>query len=254
MLLYLKPSTGNLEYGTSLNWTHLKTSTDASVSASPAQMVGPPFLIGPESALYKRGDGSVDFSYNSVTLDAGYTFCADGVFQLRAFGGVEYARIGSDLTGTFQSPNGAASMSNTTHSLFSGIGPHLGMKGQYAFVYLQFIGEVAGAALIGTSQTSMDFTTVAPILTGPNNQSLTSPDATRVVPSIEARLATAYASPPSDYGQFKVELDYRAAVYFNAASSYSFTQVPTNFMLPPTGSTSQRWIISIATSRTKAPM
>ena len=218
-----------------LNWTHLKTSTDASVSASPTQMVGSPFLIGPESPLYKRGDGSVDFSYDSVILDAGSTFCADRVFQLRAFGGVEYARIGEDLSGTFQSPNGAASMSSTTHSLFSGIGPLLGAKGRYALGNLLFIGEVAGAALIGTNQTSMDFATIAPALAGPNDQSLTSPCATRVVPSIEARLATAYAFPPGDYGELKVELGYRAAVYFNAVSSYSFTQVPTNLTLPPTG-------------------
>ena len=84
-LLYLQPSAGNLEYGTlisplplvsphwenqalkpeyspafeigvryigndftdiALNWTHLKTTTDASVFASPLQMVGPPFLVG----------------------------------------------------------------------------------------------------------------------------------------------------------------------------------------------------------------
>ena len=157
------------------------------------------------------------------------------MFQFRAFGGLEYARIGEDLTGTFQSPNGAACMSSTTHSMYSGIGPRLGIKGQYSIGDFQFLGELAGAALIGTSQASMDFTTVAPALSGPNNQSLTSPDATRVVPSIEAKLATTYAFPPSDYGQFKVELGYRAAIYFNAVSSYSFTQVPTNLTLPPTG-------------------
>jgi hypothetical protein len=217
-LLYLKPSTGNLEYGTlvtplplvspgwenqaldpdyspafgigvryianewadfAVNWTHLRSTADASVSAMPTQMVGPPFLVGPESALYKRGDGSVDISYDSVTLEARYNFCNDCVFQFRAFGGLEYARIGEDLTGTFQSPNGAASMSSTTHSRFSGIGPRLGIKGQYALGDFSLLGELAGAALIGTSETSMNFTTVAPALTGPNNQSLTSPDATR---------------------------------------------------------------------------
>ena len=273
-LLFLQPGSGNLEYGTlttplplvspswenqalkpeysaafsvgarymfneiadiALSWTHLKSTTNASVSASPTQMVGPPFLIGPESALYKRGDGTVSFAYDSVKLDVGHIFCADCSFQLRAFAGLEYARIGQDLTGTFQSPGGAASMSSTTHSLFTGIGPRLGMKGQYAIGDLQFIGEVAGAALIGIEQSRINFTTVAPALAGPNNQSLTSPDSTRVVPSIDAKLATAYNFAPSAYGQFKVEVGYRAAIYFNAISEYSLTQVPTSLTLPPTG-------------------
>ncbi len=273
-LLYLQPSAGNLEYGTlvtplplvtpswenqllkpkyspafnigaryladesidiALNWTHLKTTTNASVFATPTQMVGPPFLIGPESALYKSGYGTAQFTFDSVNLDAGYTFCADCLFQLRAFGGVEYARIGQDLSGTFESHDGSASMASTTHSLFSGIGPRLGLKGQYALGDLQLIGEVAGAALIGTEQSQIDFTTIAPALTGPNNQSLTSPDTTRVIPSIDARLAAAYAFAPSNYGQLKVELGYRAAIYFDAISEYSLTQVPTSLTLPPTG-------------------
>ena len=88
-LLFLQPGSGNLEYGTlvtplpiatpnwsnqslspnfdpafrvgarympnesndiELNWTHLNTTTNASFSAAPTQMVGPPYLIGPESA------------------------------------------------------------------------------------------------------------------------------------------------------------------------------------------------------------
>jgi hypothetical protein len=36
-----------------LNWTHLNTTTNGSFSAAGTQMVGPPYLIGPESALYK---------------------------------------------------------------------------------------------------------------------------------------------------------------------------------------------------------
>jgi hypothetical protein len=115
---------------------------------------------------------------------------------LRAFGGVQVARIGQNLTGIFQSPDGVASSANTVTSLFTGAGPRLGMKGQYALGDFQLIGEVAGAALIGTAQSRIDFTTTSPAL-GINNQSLTSPNATRVVPSIDARLATAYTFAPS---------------------------------------------------------
>jgi hypothetical protein len=272
-LSFLQPGAGNLEYGTlttplplptpnwsnqslkpkfspsfslgarymasvsddiRLNWTHLNVTTNDSFFASPTQMVGPPFLIGPESALYKVGTGTVKHAYDVVNLDAGHTFCAECSFQLRAFGGVEVARIGQKLTGVFQSTDGIASSANTVTSLFTGAGPRLGMSGQYALGDFQLIGEVAGGALIGSAQSRIDFTTVSPAL-GINNQSLTSPNATRIVPSIDGRLATSYTFAPSDYGWFKVELGYKAAVYFDAVNQYTLTNVPTNLTLPPVG-------------------
>jgi len=272
-LSYLQPGAGNLEYGTlttplplptpswanqslnpnfspsftfgvryiasesddiRLDWTHLHATTNDSFFASPTQMVGPPYLIGPVSALYKTGIGSVTHAYDAVNLDAGHTFCVECFFELRAFGGVEVARIGQNLTGTFQSPDGLASSSNTVTSLFTGAGPRLGMKGQYALGDFRFIGEVGGAALIGTAQSRIDFTTVSPAL-GINNQFLTSPNATRVIPSIDARLATAYTFAPSDYGLFRVEVGYKVAVYFDAVNQYALTNVPTSLTLPPVG-------------------
>jgi len=272
-LLFLQPGAGNLEYGTlvsplpiatpnwsnqslapnfspafrvgarympnesndiELNWTHLNTTTNGPFSGGPTQMVGPPYLIGPEAALYKIANGNVQFAYDSINFDGGHTFCAECSFQLRVFGGVEVARIGQNLSGMFQSPDGSASSANTTNSLFTGAGPRLGMKGQYALGNFQFIGEVAGAGLIGTSQSRINFSTTSPALGG-NNQSLTSPNATQVIPSVDARLATAYAFPPSNYGVFKIEVGYQAAIYFNAVSQYSLTSVPTAPMIPPVG-------------------
>jgi hypothetical protein len=273
-LLYLQPSSGDLEYGTlvtpfpiatpnwaneslspkfnpafavgarymadafndiQLNWTHLNTTTNASFAGSPTQMVGPPFLIGPEANDYKIGQGTVHFAYDSVKLDGGHTFCAECAFQLRAFGGVEFARIGQNLSGAFLDPDGTASMSYSTPSTFTGAGPRLGMKGQYDFGNFQLIGETAAAALIGTSQARINVSTLSPAIVGFNNQSLTSPNATQVIPSIEAKLATAYAFPASSYGQFKIEVGYQAAVYFDAVSHYALTSVPTAPMVPPVG-------------------
>jgi hypothetical protein len=270
-LLYLQPGAGDLEYGTlisplpittpnwanqslkpdfsptfrvgarympnesndiELNWTHLNTTANASVLAGPTQMVGPPYLIGPESALYSIGNGAVQTKYDAVNFDGGHTFCAECPFQLRAFGGVEFSRIGQNLTGQFQSADGTAASGYTNTSLFTGAGPRLGLKGQYALGDFQFTGEFAGAGLIGTSQSRINFSTNSPAV-GPNNQALTSPNATQVIPSIDARLATAYSFPSSYYGQFKIELGYQAAIYFNAVSQYSLTQVPTT--IPPVG-------------------
>src|SRR6202034_3306178 len=170
-LMYLQPDAGDLEYGTlitplpittpnwanqslkpgftpsfrvgarympseandiELNWTHLNNTANGSFSAAPTQMVGPPYLIGPESALYQNATGTVRSAYDAVNLDGGHTFCADCPFQLRAFGGVEFARIGQTMTGLFQSADGTDASGYTNNSLFTGVGPRLGLKGQYA--------------------------------------------------------------------------------------------------------------------------
>ena len=272
-LSFLQPGAGNLEYGTltnplplvtphwanqslrpnftpsfslgarympsassdiQVNWTHLRNTANDLFFASPTEMVGPPYLIGPESALYKNGSGTVKTAFDVINLDAGYTFCADCSFQMRAFGGVSVARIGQNLSGLFESPNGAASSGYTVNSMFTGAGPRLGIKGQYSIGNIQFIGEAAAAALIGSAQSRIDFTTLSPAF-GLSSQYLTSPNATRVVPSIDARLATAYTFAPSAYGSLKVEAGYKAAVYFNAVNSYELTQVPTSLTLPPVG-------------------
>ena len=132
------------------------------------------------------------------------------------------------VTGMFQSLDGLTTGANTTVSTFTGAGPRFGVKGQYAMGNLQFFGETAGAALIGTTQSRINFSansTAAPGLAQPNNQALTSPNEAQVVPSFDARFGTAYLFPPSNYGQFKIELGYQATVYMNAANQYVLTQV-----------------------------
>ena len=123
---------------------------------------------------------------------------------------------------------------STNNSLFTGAGPRFGLKGQYGIGDFQFIGEVAAAALVGTSQSRIDYTTLSPAF-GLSSQYLASPNAIRVVPSIDARLATAYTFAPTSLGLFKVEAGYKAAVYFDAVNGYAVTQVPTGLTLPPVG-------------------
>ncbi|ABD86182.1 Lpg1974 family pore-forming outer membrane protein [Rhodopseudomonas palustris] len=218
-----------------VQWTHLKATTNASFEGTPDQMVGPPYLIGPESALYKVGRGSLQAEFDSVKMDVGHTFCVDCDFQMRAFGGVEFARIGQDLTGTAESRDASASSSYTNHSKFTGAGPRIGVKSQYSLGSFDFSGEIGGAALIGTMQSRVDYLTVKPALAQPTVQYLASPNATRVIPSVNARLATAYNFAPTAYGLFKVEVGYQAAVYFDAVGEYAVTQVPTSLVLPPNG-------------------
>ena len=227
-LRYIANASNDIE----LNWTHLNTSTNDSFAASPTQMVGPPYLIGPNSSPYSLGSGGVKFDYDAVNVDGGHTFCTECPFQLRVFGGLQFARIGQDVNGLFQSTDGTDSSGYTNHSLFTGVGPRLGVKGQYVFGDFQLIGEAAASGLIGTSKSHLDFTTNTPAV-GPNAQALFSPNSTQVVPGIDARLATAYTFPSTSYGQFKLELGYQAAIYFNVINEYSLTQISTT--IPVTG-------------------
>jgi len=218
-----------------LNWTHLETTDNASVVASPSQFVGPPYEIGPDASDFRIASGSAHFSYDAVNLDAGHVFCGCGPFQVRVFGGLQFARIGQDLFAMVQSIDGSTSNANTTHSLFTGAGPRLGMTAQYSKCNFDFLGEIAGSALIGGMQSRIDFSSVSPALSGlgitpPNNQSLTSPDATQVIPCIDCRLGAAYSCPVSCYGRFRIEGGYQAAVYVNAINQYSLSEVVT----PPT--------------------
>jgi len=50
----------------------------------------------------------------------------------------------------------------TVNCLFTGAGPRAGVKGQFCIGDFQFIGEMAGAVLIGTPQSRMDFTPLSP--------------------------------------------------------------------------------------------
>ena len=194
-------------------------------------MAGPPFLIGPGANAYKLGQGDVNFAYDSVTVDGGHTFCAACAFQVQVFAGLEFARIGQNLSGAFESYDGSNTTGYTNTSLFTGVGPRMGTKAQYDWGDFQFVGELAAAALVGRSQGQINFTTYSasagPGIPEPNNQSLTSPNAMQLVPAIEAILKVAYAFPPTAYGQFKLELGYQAAVYSNAINQYSLTQVAT---------------------------
>jgi hypothetical protein len=202
--------------------------------ANPNQFVGPPFEIGPDAGLFRIANATAHFAYDAINLDAGQLFYSDGPTQMRVFGGLQGARIHQNLSATFQSIDGLNSNANTTDSLFTGVGPRLGMKAQCIRGNSDFLGEIAGSALIGTMQSRIGFSATSPALAGlgiipPNTQSLTSPDATQVVPSIESRLAAGYAFPVGNHGLFRIEAGYQAAVYVNAVSQYSLSGV----VIPP---------------------
>jgi hypothetical protein len=264
-LLYLQPGSGSLEYGTLVSplpaasphwenqaispnyspafnlglryfvpetcndlrtsWTRLDSTAGASFVGGPGQFAGPPYLIGPGATAYNIGGGSVHFNYNAVNFEAGHLWRSGPAFQVRVFGGVQYASISQNLTGTFLNYADTMSESNTTYSNFSGAGPRFGVNAQFNRRNFQFLGDMAAVAVIGTQHSRMDFVTNSPGY--PNNaQSFSSPNGTQIVPGFDSRLGASY-SIPFRRGIFKIEGGYQAIVYVNAINSYSLTQVAT---------------------------
>lgn len=228
-LRYLVPEWGN---DIQVSWSHLETSDRASIHARADQFLGPSYEIGPDALLYLRARGRVDFGWDSVNLDVGHHFYTRGPVQIRVFGGLQYARIQQEVAAHFESITPLFSIDNTTESLFNGVGPRVGAKSQLVFGNFDLLSEFAGSLLIGRNHSRIDFEATSPLLGGlgitpPNSQSLTSPDAMQVVPSLDAKLGGGYTHTARNGGVFRVEAGYQMAVYMNAINDYDLTEVTT---------------------------
>jgi len=216
-----------------LSWTHLNTRDSASAVADPTdQFVGPPYEIGPDAGLFRFANATTKFEFDSVNLDVGQFVDTGGPFMLRVFGGLQFARIGSNLSARFESEDGFLSNAYVNDSLFTGLGPRFGMRAQSTRGNLDLVGEFAGSVLVGKSESRLDFAATSPELEileipSPNRQALTSRDATRVIPSIESKLGTGYTLPGKHYGLIRFETGYQVAVYVNAINQYSISEVVT---------------------------
>jgi hypothetical protein len=207
------------------SWTHLNTDETASVVAGPNQFVAPLSKIGGPYGDFTIARGTAHFAFDAINLDFGHTLSSDDYYDIRFYGGLQCARIGQDLTSALSTDDGTAGTTYATDSLFTGVGPRFGMNAQRYLGNFSFLGEVSAAAIIGQMQSQMDFTSFSPPLVGgPNRQSLNSPDATQVIPCLDTKLGVGYTCATSDWGIFRIDAGYMAAIYVNAISSYALTE------------------------------
>jgi len=237
---YIFDCSGDIE----LNWTHLNTFDNSTTlatnplppfigppplsGASSTQLLGPSFLIGPP-APYATASAVAHFAFDAVNLDAGVWLSAGSHVRVRTFAGLQVARISQSLSTNFLSTDRSISFTDASRSLFTGVGPRLGIDMHYVTGNLGLLGQIAGSTIMGTRQSRIDFFTSSPQTAAagitPNAQYLTSPDMTQVVPCIDAKLGATYAIPVGNFGILKCEAGYQAAVYFNAINQYSLTEV-----------------------------
>jgi hypothetical protein len=233
-----------------LDWTHLNSYDTASAQVSTpltlgqlsgpssTQAIGPPFLIGPP-VPWASATAVAHFDYDSVNLGAELSLGVGSHMQVRTFAGIQWTRINEILSTHFRSADGSLSFLDVSQSLFNGVGPRLGMELHYLAGNLDFLGGIGGSTLIGPRQSRIDMyaNTPADTLAGltPNFQFLTSPSTTQVIPCIDAKLAASYAIPLGNFGIFKCEAGYQAAVYINAINQYSLTEVENSLTADQSG-------------------
>lgn len=221
-----------------LDWTHLNTTDHESAVAGTNQALGPNYLIGPPPP-YISASTALHFTYDAVNLNAGLPLSIGNHVQLRPFFGLEGARINQLSTTNFLNANGDISFTDTSKSTFTGVGPRLGLDMHYGCGRFDFLGGMAGAALIGQRQSQVDFVTSSPRATAnglsPNYQYITSPDSTQVIPSIDGKLGGSYSMALGGFLLLKCEVGYQTAVYINALNPYALTEVENNIVAPNEG-------------------
>lgn len=209
------------------SWTHLNSDETDSTVAGPNQFVAPLSKIGGPYGDFTIARGTAHFAYDAINLDFGHTLSSDGYYDVRFYGGLQCTRIGQDLTNSFATDDGTSGTIYATDSLFTGVGPRFGMNARRYLGNFSLLGEVSAAAIIGRMQSQIDFTSFSPALVGgPNRQTLDSPDATQVIPCLDTKIGVGYTLETSDWGVFRIDAGYMAAIYVNAISSYALTEQP----------------------------
>lgn len=270
-LLYLQPGSGALQYGTlinplpvptpywqnqavrpgfspafnvglkygsdwggdiQLNWTHLNAGGGSAMAAVGGEMVGPPYEIGPGSAVFTSATANANFNFDAINLDVGLQARFGPHIQVRPFAGLQGTSINQNLTATFLNATQSVSHTYASKSEFGGVGPRMGMDVQYTAGRFGLVGGIAGMALAGSMQSRIDWATSSPLvvaagITPPNSQFLTSPTITTIIPGIDTKLGASYAIPVGKRGTLKCEAGYQAVAYVNAISQYSVTEVVT---------------------------
>jgi len=207
-----------------LGWIRLESNDNSAATADASQFVGPFYEIGPNAGSLRQTQGELKRDFNFVTLDFGQTIDVGEAFRLRFFGGLDYLYIKQNLLASFSSPTDLFSTTSDTESLFSGVGPRLGLLGEYGLrKHLAITGMFATSISIGTMSPEMTFvsssTDLQAIGISENHQAITVQKTTQVVPGVEGRMGLAYLFNPTVSSELVVELGYTAAAFIDVISS-----------------------------------
>jgi hypothetical protein len=210
-----------------IDWTHLNSSTSASVSAPTNQyFIGPDFDIGPDAGNIRQAYGNANFKYDVINLDAGQMINIGEHTAMRLFLGLSNTYLREQVTAiyfgeiTTGSPQGLFSSQQEVTANFTGIGPRFGVDINYMTMSnIGFFGNVGASALTGSTYSKTTYLTSTPAISN-NRQYIKDQNVTQVIPAFDAKLGVNYMHIVNKDMLLTIEGGYQGAVYINAISQY----------------------------------
>jgi len=212
-----------------VSWEHYDQNDSDTVQVPSVDMIGPLFAIGPDTLLYQRAHGKVQWLFDQINLDYGTYVNFGDCFQTNFFVGLSGARIKETVntffSGTFTG-GGFAGRNIHTPSTFTGGGPRIGVDLSYSiFDGFRLAGQAAAALMVGTLVNHTEFKTLFPSaivvdgISSPNYQDISVKNRSAVVPEFEGRLGFAYDFTICRDFFVQLEAGYEAKVFINAIQS-----------------------------------
>ena len=211
------------------SWEHLYSSKFGHHTVLEAgQMLGPLSDIGPNSANYSTAHGEVHFHFDAVDLVFGQEWCGFSRLYPNIFAGASFARIKQSVKSTYSNKSASTNRTVKTSSTFTGAGPQFGLDFDYRIGWdIFFSGTTSLGLIIGESQNDTTYYSNSPYLVSngiptPNTQSVTVPNRTQLVPSLEERLGFSYTGV-FKCCKVKFGAGYLAQIYLNAIQTIDMT-------------------------------
>ncbi len=211
------------------SWEHLYSSKFAHHTVQDAgQMLGPLSDIGPNSAAYTTAHGKTSFHFDGVDLVFGQQLCGFITLYSNMFAAAEFARIKQSAQSTYSNDSASTSREIKTSSTFTGAGPQFGFDFDYRIGWdFFFSGTTSLGLVIGESQNETNYYSDSPYLIAngipiPNSQTVTVPNRTQLVPSLEERLGFSYTGV-FKCCKVKFGAGYLAQIYLNAIQTIDMT-------------------------------
>lgn len=230
----------NTNYDLAASWDHLRTSDSDStkVASSSGQFVVFPFQAGPSFGQTlnnpsQQARSTVQFNYDVVNVNFGKNINFDPRTQMRVFVGLSGAQLKQNISTTFRDNAHTYSINSTNNSRFTGIGPLIGINGNYKFPDgIGFFGTLALSALIGDLDPVTSYTSTSPQLASSginsNYQSISPHNTTQGVPGIDGKIGVDYSHLFMKDSIFTISIGYEYTTYFNAITTYNPSLVASN--------------------------
>lgn len=197
-----------------LNWSHFNTTSNRTITPP----MGGRFLDLVDNTYYGSVSASRKPTWDAVNLELGQRVNFGDKTDIRFHGGIQYARINTDIS--YSAPLSSGTTSAALNLLYNGFGPRAGFDITYHLIdAIAIYSQGAGSLLIGPNK----FSEAGAGTTAATWFSILG-STTTLVPEIEAKLGATYTYA-SSIGPLNLDLGWLWINYFNAQQN-SLAEVP----------------------------